>query len=100
MVTNVENSEEVLRRLARIESQIMLLVSQRTVKDFYTTDEVAEILGKAPFTVREWCRHGRVKAEKRDCGRGSTREWMISREELERVQNHGLLPVSGYRHPR
>jgi hypothetical protein len=95
-----ENFGELLQRLDRIESQIDLLVGQRTIKDFYTTDEVAEILGKAPFTVREWCRHGRVKAEKRDCGRGNTKEWMISRAELERIKNHGLLPVASYRHLR
>ncbi|REJ93825.1 MAG: helix-turn-helix domain-containing protein [Planctomycetota bacterium] len=69
------------------------LLSQQVQKDWYTTDEVAEILDKAPFTVREWCRLGRVDADKRASGRGSTQEWIISHEELQRIRNHGLLPL-------
>ncbi|HUY90313.1 MAG TPA: helix-turn-helix domain-containing protein [Pirellulales bacterium] len=83
---------ELLGRLARIEATLEQLLQQKTAKDWYTTDEVAEILGKAPFTVREWCRNRRVKAAKRDCGRGNAREWVISHEELTRIRNEGLLP--------
>ena len=80
-------------RLDRIEASLNLLVQQRTVKDWYTTGEVAQLVGKAEFTVREWCRLGRIQAQKRACGRGPAQEWMISREELLRYQNHGLLPI-------
>ena len=80
-------------RLTRIEAALDALVSQRTRKESYSTAEVAAILGRAEFTVREWCRLGRVRADKRACGRGATREWMISDEELQRIQNQGLLPV-------
>ena len=69
------------------------LIESKTVKEWYTTAEVAHILGKRPFTVREWCRYSRVTAEKRLCGRGYDSEWMISHTELERIKNHGLLPV-------
>lgn len=69
-----------------------LLVRQRPEKDKYTVPEAAKILGKKPFTVREWCRLGRVKAEKAACGRSSEGEWLISREEIVRVQNEGLEP--------
>ena len=84
---------ELLGRLARIEATMEQLLSQRTVKEWYTTDEIAEILGKAPFTVREWCRLGRVHAKKRQCGRGQSQEWMIAHDELLRIQNEGLLPA-------
>lgn len=87
-------------RLEKIEEALRLLVQIRTVKQFYTTAEVAEILGKAEFTVREWCRNGRVAARKRPCGRGNSQEWVVPHDELERVRNEGLLPVPGYRHPR
>jgi hypothetical protein len=93
--------EALAERLARIEAALDQLRTQRTIKDFYTTDEVAELLGKAPFTVREYCRLGRVKAQKRVCGRGRSKEWVISHEELLRLRNHGLLPIPHpYRHLR
>lgn len=63
-----------------------------TQKEWYSPSEVAELLGKAPFTVREWCRLGRVKVRKRPTGRGDAKEWEISLEEVERIRNHGLLP--------
>jgi hypothetical protein len=62
-------------------------------KDWYSIAEAASQLGKAEFTVREWCRHGRISAHKRECGRGGKREWMISQDELERIRNKGLLPA-------
>lgn len=92
---------ELLGRLSRIEIALGELLRQKTVKDWYTTEEVAVVLGKAPFTVREWCRHRRVHATKRDCGRGNSKEWIISREELMRIQTEGLLPEeTPYRHVR
>ena len=70
-----------------------LLLSQRTVKDYYTTAEVGAILGKAEFTVREWCRNGRVHGQKQGSGRGKHQAWVISHAELQRFQREGLLPV-------
>jgi len=83
----------VLERLTRIEASLEQLAKERIVKEWYTTTELAEILGKAEFTVREWCRLRRIHAEKRSCGRGCTLEWIVSHEELMRIQNHGLLPL-------
>jgi hypothetical protein len=86
-------SEQVLERLERIESLLTSLVRERTIKEWYTVAEVADTLGKAEFTVREWCRLGRVYASKRACGRGNSQEWIIAHEELTRIRNEGLLPV-------
>lgn len=79
-------------RLDRIEEALRLLVQQKTVKDWYTTAEAADVLGKAEWTVREWCRLGRVNADKRACGRGRSQEWILSHAEMERIRNQGLLP--------
>lgn len=90
---------ELLGRLTRIESALEQLLRQNTVKAWYTTEEVASIVHKAPFTVREWCRHGRIKASKRDCGRGKAKEWIVSHDELMRLQTEGLLADQlQYRH--
>lgn len=85
-------ADDVLARLEKIEALLAALVEQRTVKDWYSTGEVAAILGRAEFTVREWCRLGRVRAGKKKSGRGPASEWIISHEELTRVRNEGLLP--------
>ena len=82
----------ILERLERIENALSVLVELRTVKDFYSTDEVAAILGKAEFTVREWCRRHRIHAQKRRSGRGKHQSWTIAHEELQRIQREGLLP--------
>lgn len=85
--------EEVIDRLNLLEVLLGMLVDQRAVKDRYSVGEAARIPKKAPFTVREWCRLGRVNAEKRPCGRGRSQDWVIAHAELCRIQNEGLLPV-------
>ena len=79
-------------RLDRIEEMLRTLVQQRQVKDWYSVNEVAEMLGKASFTIREHARLGGISASKRRSGRSPNSEWMISHEELTRIQNEGLLP--------
>ena len=56
---------------------------------------------KAEFTVREWCRLGRIHAEKRAAGRGNSTEWQVSHAELLQIRNlAALCGVPTYRHPR
>lgn len=88
----MESLEYLSERLDRIETALRNLIGQQNGKEWFSTDEVAAALGKAPFTVREWCRHRRVRAKKRRCGRGNAKEWMISADELKRIQDEGLLP--------
>jgi len=83
---------DILERLERIETALVTLIEQRQVQDWYDTATIAKILGKSAYRVREWCREGRVNAERRPCGRGRVREWMISHEELMRIKSQGLLP--------
>lgn len=85
-------TDDVLTRLDKIEALLASLVEQRAAKEWYSTAEAAAILRRAEFTVREWCRLGRVRAEKKKAGRGPASEWMISHAELTRVRNEGLLP--------
>jgi hypothetical protein len=95
----LQERDDLIDRLDRIEEALRLLVEQRTVKEWYTTSEMAKLLDKAEFTVREWCRLGRVRAQKKRCGRGAASEWIVSHEELTRIRNEGLLPEPNpYRH--
>jgi hypothetical protein len=83
----------VLDRLDRIEATLRSLVAVRTAKDWYTVDEAAAWLGKAPYTVREWCRLGRIQARKQAHARGPHPEWVIAHGELARVRAEGLRPL-------
>ncbi len=85
------NENQVCERLDRIEDLLRRLAPERVAQRSYSTADVAKLLGKAEFTVREWCRHHRIHADKRPCGRGNSQEWMISHEELTRIQAEGLL---------
>ena len=87
-----ERLESIEGSLVRI-LEVIQAYDDRKHKEWYTTSEVAKILGKRPYTVREWCRHGRVNAEKGISGRGLDEEWRISNDELQRIRNEGLLPI-------
>jgi predicted site-specific integrase-resolvase len=80
-------------RLERIEAMLAVLVGRQQVREWYSVEEFARIVGRAEFTVREWCRHGRIHAQKKDSGRGAYAAWAISHAELLRFQREGLLPV-------
>ena len=91
MVTG-EDVAILMERLDRIEAAIQALAQQKAIKDWYATSEIAALLGRAEYTVREWCRTGRIHASKRHYARGAFPEWMIGHEELLRIRNEGLLP--------
>ena len=78
----------ILDKLQRIEQALGQLLRQKATKEWYTTAEIAEIVGKSEYTVREYCRKGQIKAEKAPNGRG----WLVSHTELERLRNYGPLP--------
>jgi hypothetical protein len=88
----VDALHELIDRLDRMEAALQLLVGRQQVKEWYTTAEVAEILKRAEYTIREYCRLGRVQAAKKPCGRGKGGEWLISHAELERLRNVGPGP--------
>ena len=84
---------EILQRLDRIEASLLALVKQGQVQDWYDTKAAARFLGKSPYTVCKHCRDKRIHAEKRQCGRGRSKEWKISHGELLRIKAEGLLPA-------
>ncbi|QDT37690.1 hypothetical protein [Stratiformator vulcanicus] len=88
-----EAIERLDDRLRSIEEKLIALIEQRVPQAYYSTADAAKLLGKAEFTFREWCRLGRVHAEKRQCGRGRAKEWILSNDELMRVRSEGLLPI-------
>jgi hypothetical protein len=84
----------VEEQLKEIKSLLVMLVERRQVREWYSVEEFARFVGRAEFTCREWCRHGRIKAEKKESGRGAYASWAIAHTELLRFQREGLLPPS------
>ena len=90
---NTEDVVELVHRLDRIEAAVSAIAQRQTLREWYASDEFAVLVGKAEFTVREWCRLGRVKAEKKGSGRGKYQSWVVSHDELLRYRREGLLPI-------
>src|ERR1700693_5703863 len=83
----------VEERLEKIECMLSVLVERQPAKEWYSVEEFARIVGRSEFTCREYCRHGRIRAEKKESGRGAYASWAISHAELLRFQREGLRPV-------
>ena len=84
--------EPLEERLSRIEAMLAQLVERQAVKEFYEIEEFARLVGREPFTCREWARHGRIRAQKKLSGRGAYARWVVPHAELLRYQKEGLLP--------
>jgi hypothetical protein len=80
-------------RLDKIEKLLLVLVERQQAREWYTVEEFARIVRRAPFTVRQWANTGRIVASKKESGRGAHASWAISHGELLRFQREGLLPV-------
>lgn len=85
-----EAIDDIRRMLVEVRE---MLVARQPAREYYSVDQAAEALRRRPFTVREWCRLGRINAEKRKTGRGRSTEWVIAHAELARIEKEGLLPV-------
>jgi hypothetical protein len=92
-MTSDERLDHLEEQLNNIEKMLGILVDRQQIRDWYTTAEAAKLLGKAEFTVREWCRLKRVRSERRRSGRGAFLAYVISQEEIARFQREGLLPL-------
>ena len=86
----------VEERLEKIESLLVVLVERQQVRDWYSVEGFARIVGLAAYTVREHCRRGRLKAAKKQSGRGKFASWSLAHAELLRFQREGLLQPRAY----
>ncbi len=55
-------------RLDKIEALLAVLVERQQVREFYEIEEFAKLVDRDRFTVREWARNGRIRAEKKLSG--------------------------------
>ena len=88
----------LVERVENLQALVMEALSQvaggatKSEKELYTPKEFAKIVGLKIATVQEHLRNERIAGTRTATGRGGIGEWRISREELIRYQNEGLLP--------
>ena len=78
-------------RLERIDALLVALIEGRPLREWYSVEEFARIVGRSEFTCREWCRRGRVRGKKKSSGRGAHAGWAIAHSEWQRYEREGLL---------
>lgn len=80
-------------QLDRIESLLRFMADTQQRKDWYSCEEFSRLVSLAPFTIRKYCRDGRLAAQKRGIRRGQADEWVLSHAEYLRFERDGLLPT-------
>jgi excisionase family DNA binding protein len=75
---------EILARLDAIHERVV-----GTHKELYTVEEVAELTGRAAFTVRRWVKEGRIEAT-RVAGTGPRGRLLIAHNQLQRLISMGM----------
>ena len=88
----MDDTNEVVALLKRIDIKLDGLIAQRTIQRYYSVSQFAERVNKSCFTIRQHCINRRIVAEKRQTGRGRSLEWMIPHQSLEVYLSEGLLP--------
>ncbi len=96
LLTGLQSSiEDMKSKLSAVHAELRARpMSPPESREWYSVDEVAGLLGKRPYTVREWARHGQINAAKRAGRRGGAALWTISAEEVVRYRNEGLLEIN------
>ncbi len=59
------------QRLENIEAMLLVLCERQKAREWHTTHEFAKTVGRAEFTIREYCRRGRLHSRKRHSGRAA-----------------------------
>ena len=72
-------------KLDRIDRHLQAVPAGSADKAWYTVEEVAALIQKSPWTVRQACNKGRIAAQK-----SPDDKWRISKEEVTKIQNYGL----------
>jgi hypothetical protein len=86
----------ILQSLSSLEERVAAMADQleelkgtshtRSIKDWYTTAELAAMMGVTGHTVRErWCNQGRIECAKDP----ATGKWRIPGREFERLRRGG-----------
>ena len=60
-------------------------------KDYFTVEEVGELVGRRPYTIRRWIKQGKLVATRVKAG-GPRGRLLIARQEVKRLTQEGQAP--------
>lgn len=88
--------EELRKQIAQLQAMVVELYKcvqkklttnpPQQERERYTVKEFAELVNRKPYTVREWCRHKRIRSN-----RDASKRFRISHAEYLRFKDNGLL---------
>jgi excisionase family DNA binding protein len=76
---------DILKRIENQNLEILARLSPKPSRKFLSVEEAAERLDRSPWTVRELCNAGQIKATKDNDGR-----WRIPADEVSRLEAEGV----------
>lgn len=76
---------EEIRRIKEQNTEILRLMRMARDRRWYALQDAGERLGRAAWTLRQLCSHGKIRAEKGEDG-----QWRISADELTRLEQDGV----------
>jgi excisionase family DNA binding protein len=79
---------QALAELLAVQREILDLLTGRS-KSHYTVEEISELVGRSPFTVRRWITAGRLHAVRIE-GTGPRGRLLIPRDQLDALVSAGL----------
>jgi DNA-directed RNA polymerase specialized sigma24 family protein len=83
LLSNLQHLEDLKEELSDLRESVESLTVQ---KDFYSTRELAQIMGVTQHTVQvRWCAEGRIECEKDP----QTGHWRIPGSEYDRLRKGG-----------
>jgi hypothetical protein len=86
--SNTAVAPDILGEIRQIKEQnLEILRLMRVARDrrWYNLQDAGERLGRAAWTLRQLCSHGKIRAEK-----GEDSQWRISADELARLEQEGV----------
>jgi hypothetical protein len=86
LLNTIAERQERLERVFTISAQL----------ETYTVEQAAARLGRAAWTVRQWCNEGQAEAKKIRGRGGRNGEWRLTDCELKRLQSEGPKPFGSF----
>lgn len=87
----LEEKVEQLTELVRKCYSCLEVLMLKQTRTHYTVKEFAKVTGWSEYQIREWCKEGKIQAEKTKERRGAHTCWRIPHEERIRLTRESAL---------